>query len=91
MLATMLPSHADNGVVMATWPRRDEGTESCWRRRIVKSIEVLLHRKEVRYSCVACSRVIAGKYHNLGTSLYDKNLTLLNVSTKGFAHKLART
>jgi hypothetical protein len=80
MLATMLPSHADNGVVMATWPRRDEGTESCWRRRIVKSIEVLLHRKEVRYSCVACSRVI-----------YDKNLTLLNVSTKGFAHKLART
>jgi hypothetical protein len=69
----------------------DNAAESCWRRRIVKSIDVLLHRKEVKYSCVACSRVIAGKYHNLGTSLYDKNLTLLNVSTKGFAHKLART
>jgi hypothetical protein len=37
----------------------------------------------------ACSRVIAGKYHNLGTSPYGKNLTLLSVLNKGFAHRLA--
>jgi hypothetical protein len=35
--------------------------------------------------------VIAGKYHNLGTSPYDKNLTLLSVSNKGFAHRLGMT
>jgi hypothetical protein len=38
-----------------------------------------------------CSQVIAGKYHNQGTSPYGKNLTLLSVSNKGFAHRLART
>jgi hypothetical protein len=40
---------------------------------------------------LACSRVIAGKYHNLETSPYDKNLTLLGVSNKDFAHRLTRT
>jgi hypothetical protein len=40
---------------------------------------------------LACKWVIAGKYHNLGTSPYGKNLTLLSVSNKGFAHSLAGT
>jgi hypothetical protein len=40
---------------------------------------------------LACSRVIARKYHNLGTTNYGKNLTLLSVSNKDFAHKLAET
>jgi hypothetical protein len=40
---------------------------------------------------LAYSRVIAGKFHNLGTSPYGKNQTLLSVSNKGFAHRLART
>jgi hypothetical protein len=30
------------------------------------------------------------KYHSLGTSPYGKNLTLVSVSNKGFAHRLAR-
>jgi hypothetical protein len=40
---------------------------------------------------LAYSRVIAGKYHNLGTSPYDKYLILLSVLNKDFAHRLART
>jgi hypothetical protein len=40
---------------------------------------------------LACSQVIAGKYHNLGTSPYCKNLTLLSLSNKGFSHRLAMT
>jgi hypothetical protein len=40
---------------------------------------------------LAYSQVIAGKYHNLGTSSYGKNLTLISVSNKGFAHRLAMT
>jgi hypothetical protein len=40
---------------------------------------------------LTCSRVIAGKYHNLGMSPYGKNLTLLSVPNKDFAHRLART
>jgi hypothetical protein len=30
-------------------------------------------------------------YHRLGTSPYGMNLTLLNVLSKGFPHRLART
>jgi hypothetical protein len=40
---------------------------------------------------LACSGVIAGKYHNLGTSPYGENLTLLSVSNKCLANRLART
>jgi hypothetical protein len=40
---------------------------------------------------LACSRVIAGKYHSLGMSSFGKNLILLSVSNKGFAHRLGRT
>jgi hypothetical protein len=36
-------------------------------------------------------RVIAGKYHSLRTSPYGKNLTILNVTNKGFAHRLDKT
>jgi hypothetical protein len=35
--------------------------------------------------------VIVGKYHNLGMSPYGKNLTLLSVLNKSFAHRLAVT
>jgi hypothetical protein len=35
--------------------------------------------------------VIAGKYHSLGMSPYGKNLTLLRVLNKGFAHRLDMT
>jgi hypothetical protein len=34
---------------------------------------------------------LEAKYHSLGMSSYGKNLTLLNLSSKGFAHRLART
>jgi hypothetical protein len=34
--------------------------------------------------------VIVGKYHSLGTSPYGKNLKILSVSNKGFAHRLER-
>jgi hypothetical protein len=40
---------------------------------------------------LAHSRVIVGKYHNLGMSPYGKNLTLLSVLNKSFAHRLAVT
>jgi hypothetical protein len=40
---------------------------------------------------LACSRVIARDYHDLGTSTYGKNLTLLSVSNKCFSHRLAST
>jgi hypothetical protein len=56
-----------------------------------QSIEVLSHREEVGYSCWIIAVSQQTKYHSLGTSPYDKNLTLLNVSSKGFAHRLART
>jgi hypothetical protein len=33
MLATVLPSHADDGIAESTWPWRDVDVESCWQRR----------------------------------------------------------
>jgi hypothetical protein len=86
MLTSMRPSHAGDGAaikdvlaVVRLCSPRDQ------------SIKVLLHREEVRYSCWLCSRVMTGKYHSLGTSPYGKIMTLLIVSNKGFAHRLART
>jgi hypothetical protein len=32
MLAIMLPSHAGDDAVGATWPQRDVDAESCWRQ-----------------------------------------------------------
>jgi hypothetical protein len=40
---------------------------------------------------LACSRVIAEKYHNIGKSPYGKSPALLSVSNKGFAPRLAKT
>jgi hypothetical protein len=40
---------------------------------------------------LACSRVIAGKYHYLGMSPYSKKLALLSVPNNSFTHGLART
>jgi hypothetical protein len=86
MLATILSSHAFDGATtqgctgrgkVAQPPRSEhQGVVASWRSQIFM---------------LACSRVIAGKHHNLATSPYCKNLTLLSVSNKGFAHRLART
>jgi hypothetical protein len=53
-----------------------------------QSIEVLSHREEVEYSCWLIAK---WKFCNLGTSPYVKNLILLNVLNKSFAHRIAKT
>jgi hypothetical protein len=73
---TVLPSHAGCGKI--TQPPRSE------HRGVVAS-------QRSRIFVLACSRVIARKYHSLGTSPNGKNLTLLSVSNNDFAHMLAMT
>jgi hypothetical protein len=54
------------------------GASRCCRIMKVSNIRVILMSSD------------SGKY-NLGKSSYGKNLTLLSVSNKDFAHRLART
>jgi hypothetical protein len=41
MLVTILPSHAGDGDVGATWLRRDVEVESCWRQRCQGDLAVM--------------------------------------------------
>jgi hypothetical protein len=83
---TMLPSHASDGTA----------THGCTGCGKVAQPPGSKHRGVVasrrsQIFMLACSRVIAGKYHNLGMSPNGKNLTLLSVLNKSFARSLART
>jgi hypothetical protein len=73
----------------------DDTAESCWLWLGCATPEIgawrCSHIVKKSHIQEACSQVVAGKYHSLGTSPYGKNLTVLSVSNKGFAHRLART
>jgi hypothetical protein len=45
MPATMLPSHAGDGTVEVTWPRRDVDVESCWRQCYQVMLATMLPRR----------------------------------------------
>jgi hypothetical protein len=95
MLATALPRRVGRGAMqMLSHAGDGTVTQVCTSYGKVVQPLILEHRGVVaslrsQIFVLACNRVIAGKYHNLETSPYGKNLTLLSVSNKGFAHRLA--
>jgi hypothetical protein len=82
----MLSSHAGDGTTT-------QGCTGC--SKVAQPLKsehrgvVALWRSQV--FMLACSQVIAGKYHNPVVSPYGKNMNLLSVSSKGFGHMLAMT
>jgi hypothetical protein len=47
MLATVLPSHASDSAVGATWPWCDVDAESCWRRCCQVMLAMVLQLKVI--------------------------------------------
>jgi hypothetical protein len=52
---TVLPSHASDGAAEATWPHRDVGAESCWRRRCWGNLAAVRCRGRVTLAMVLLS------------------------------------
>jgi hypothetical protein len=55
MLATMLPSHAGDGITEATWPRCDADAESCRRQSCQVMLAMALQLKDVLAVVRLCS------------------------------------
>jgi hypothetical protein len=55
MLATMLPSHAGDGAVGATWPRRGVNAKSCWQQCCRVMLAMALQLKVVLAVVRLCS------------------------------------